>query len=308
MQFILSDLFRKTEADLGTHEFCILVLEALKNALLQYCIKADHDFVQQFMKIFDLVKGTSPRYAILIDSFYRFLEYYEIEGKNQSTEELIKEIERIKISYKLETKKLIDIAQSIDIEGKNILIHDHSHSVQRTLEFFAQKHKKFQIIIAEQDMEKTEDNIVFFHKLGVPYKVVPSYMLSHIDETIDMVFAGGVTFQADHQFVMDPGSKSIISHFFLEKKPVYVFLTTSKFSLWPIAGRQSTIYSKQHRRKHHILQEIEFERLKFSHDRVPLNLISHVVTEKGIYEPKELVEMFDDMFKKRAEKQEKYKK
>lgn len=306
MKNIISDLFRDTENELGTHQFCILVLESLKNALLQYHIKSGDKFVDQFIKIFDLIKNTNPKYAILIDSFYKFLEYYEEKGKNKSVDDLIKEIERIKVSYKLESKLLVDVAKDIDIEGKNILVYDYSNSVHRVLKSFVKNNKKFQIIIAEQGLEKTEDNIVFFHKLGLPYKVVPFYMLPHIGNTIDMVFTGAVTFQSDYQFVMDPGSKAIISHFYLEKKPVYVFLTTSNFSLWPINKKEYNFYSNKHKRKRYGLDEIEFERVKFSHDRIPIDLISYVVTDKCIYTPKHLRKFFKQIFKKRLESDKKY--
>lgn len=301
MQSILSDLFRKIESDIGTQEFCSLVLNALKSALKQYKFHSTDDFVKHLLQVFDLIKSTKPRYAILLDSFYRFLKYYEKQKDPQSILKLIDEIERIKIAYMLEAKQMVDVVGAdVDVKDKNILIYDHSHSVQHILEFFVKKHKKFNVIIAEQDIEKTEDNISFCHRLGIPYKVVPSYMLSQMDQAIDMLFFGAVTFQEGYQFVMDPGSKSIISHFHLEKKPAYVFLTTSKFSLWEISDKKQTVYSVKNKRHHHCEHSIEFERIKFSHDRVPLDLISFVGTEKGIHNTAEFTDMFDEMFQRRA--------
>ena len=301
MNTILSDLFRKIEADIGTHEFCVLVLEALKNALKQYKFKSNNDFIQHLLQVFELIKTTQPRYAILLDSFYKFLKFYEKQKGPKSIKALIDELERIKISYKLEGHQMIDSAgQNIDTKNKNILIYDHSHSVQHVLEFFMKKHGSFNVIIAEQDLNKTEDNILFCHNLGIPYRVVPSYMLAQIDEIIDMVFFGAVTFQEGYKFVMDPGAKSIISHFKLEEKPIYVFMTTSKFSLWNVSGAKQTIYSVRNKRRHHCEHAIEFERIKFSHDRVPLELIDHICTEKGMYSPAGLQNMFDAMFRRRA--------
>lgn len=299
MEEVLSDLFRKIEADLGTHEFCILVLDALKNALSQNKIKTKEKLFEQVMELLKMIKATKPRYAILVTSFYRFFEFYEKEKDTRTVKELIEEIERIKVSYRLEAKQMVEAAQKIDVAKKTILVYTHSQSVQRVLQAFRASHTPFEAVVVEQDMEKTEDNIEFCHREGIPYKVVPSYMLSHVDHSIDMVFAGAVTFQEDDQFVMDPGSKSVISHFFLEKKPVYVFLSTSKLTLWPIAGNQPTIHTTQHRKKHRTLEAIEFERLKFSHDRVPLSLVSHIVTEKGIYTPQEFKKEFNILFEHR---------
>ena len=66
------------------------------------------------------------------------------------------------------------------------------------------------------------------------------------------------------------------------------------------------VYAKPKMSRHHALTDIEYERLKFSHDRVSIDLIDHVVTEKGAYKPEKLKEVFKDMFKKRAKKRERY--
>jgi len=306
MQNTLSKLFRGIEAELGTHGFCILALDALEDALSQYRIKNKEEFIHQLIDLIKLLKQTKPQYAILLDSFYKILDLAENSPSDSPVENLVKPIKQIRVDYQMEKLKLIQASQPIDVENKVILIHDHSHSVQSILSAMKEHGKKFTVVVAEQDLEKTEDNIKFLHESGIPYKVVPAHMLSHVDESIDMVFLGAVTLQENMNFVMDPGSKSIISHFFLEKKPIYVFLTTSKFSLWPLKKKVSEIYAKPHRRRHHTLKEIEFERLKFSHDRVSVDIVNHVITEKGIYSPEEVKKMFSAMFKKRATQRQKY--
>ncbi|MBU0728009.1 hypothetical protein KKA95_04970 [Patescibacteria group bacterium] len=306
MQTVLSKLFRDIESDLGTHGFCIIVLDALKDALFQYKIETKDEFEHQLMLLFQLLQSTKPRYAILLDSFYKILDENEIASPEIPIDRLIMKIDRIGVAYQLEKLQLTQVAQSIDVEGKTILIHDHSHSIHGALTLMHQQNKKFTVIVAEQDIEKTEDNIAFLHSQGIEYKVIPAHMLSHIDKTIDMVFCGAVTFQENYNFVMDPGTKAIVSHFHLEKKPVYTFITTSKFTLWPLTKQSHEVYTKPHRSRHHSLVDVEFERLKFSHDRVSVDLIDYVVTEHGIYKPKELKKIFDDMFKKREGKRKKY--
>ena len=108
MQSILSDLFRKIESDIGTQEFCSLVLEALKSALRQYQFKSDLDFMSHLLEVFEMIKSTKPRYAILLDSFYKFLRFYEAQKKPQSIDVLIDEIDRIQVSYKLEERQMVD--------------------------------------------------------------------------------------------------------------------------------------------------------------------------------------------------------
>ena len=305
MQATLSELFRAIESEQGTHSFCVLVLEALHTALSQYKIKTRRAFRTQLMSLFTLVRETKPRYAILIESFYRILEVYD-KQKRTSVPALLDEIERVKVSYLLEMKQLVQVSDKIKVEGKSILIHDHSHSVQNVLRAMREHKKPFQVIVAEQDPQKTHDNIAFLHAHDIQFKVVPAYMLSHIDKAVDMVFCGAVTFQQNRHLVMDPGSRSIISHFHLEKKPIYVFLSTSKFSLWQSTKGMADIDVKVHKRRHPRQMEIEFERLKFSHDRVAVDLVSNIVTEQGIYKPQGVVRVFNEKFKKRQRLVKKY--
>jgi len=100
-------------------------------------------------------------------------------------------------------------------------------------------------------------------------------------------------------FVMDTGTDSLISQFHLKGVPIYVFLSTSKFSLWKSEKRTETeVYKHVHRRKHH-LKSLDFERIKFSHDRVALKLIDKVITEEGIHTPAQIEKIYNKKLEKR---------
>lgn len=291
----LSALFRTIEADLGTHGFCILVLESFLNALSQCRVRDKEELLKQMAEIMDLIQNVKPKYAILIDSFYKILT----QAQEQSLKEIKKNIRQIKHYYQEEMKLLVQAANAIDANGKNILIFDHSHSVHNVLRYLHEKGQNFTILLAEQDHNKTEDNILFLSQENIPFKVVPAYMISHLEEGIDMAFFGGVTFQKGEQLVMDPGSKSMISELKIEHKPIYVFLTTSKFSLWKVKDFQKEIHVKSDMKLHHGAGKIQFERVKFSHDRVSVDLIDHIVTEKGLFTPTELQHEFHRLMEQR---------
>lgn len=296
----LSALFRSIEMDLGTHAFCILVLEAFLTAICQYKIKNKEQLLQQFNEIFDLIENVKPKYAILIDSFYKIFR----QAGDQTIEEISKNIEEIKAYYQGEMDLLINVAHQLNVQNKNILIYDHSHSVQNVLKYFKKRGDQFTVLVAEQDAEKTEDNIAFLCEAQIPFKVVPAYMISHLEETIDMSFFGAVTFQEGCQFVMDPGCKSMISELKLEEKPIYVFLTTSKFSLWEVKDYQKEIHVKSQALNPKTSHQVEFERIKFSHDRVPAKLIDWVVTEKAIYTPEQVSQEFKTLREQREKDKE----
>lgn len=306
MQTTLSKLFREIEAELGTHEFSIVALDALKTALLQYKIKTVKELEHQLLLIFKILKETKPRYAVLLDSFYKILDECKLSDVNSTIEDVITKIDRIIVEYNLQKLQLVQSSDQINLNGKSVLIHDHSHSVQSVLASMKSKGVEFEVVVAEQSIEKTHDNIEFLHSHGIKYKVVPAHMLSHLEESIDVLFCGAVTFQDNFNFVMDPGSKAIISHFHYEQKPIYVFITTSKFTLWPLTKESHEVYAKPTIDRHYSLPEIEYERIKFSHDRVPIELINYVVTEEGIHSQQEVKDIFEDMFKKRNSKRKVY--
>lgn len=287
----LSALFRNIEMDLGTHGFCILVLDAFLEAICQYKIRDKKKLFEQFNEIFKLIENVKPRYAILIDSFYKIFR----QASDQTFEQITNNIREIKAYYEGEMDMLIAVSDKIDVQNKNILIYDHSHSVQNILRHFKQKKQKFTVLLAEQDAEKTEDNIAFLCGAGIPFKLVPAYMISHLEETIDMAFFGAVTFQEGGQFVMDPGSKSMISELKIEEKPVYVFLTTSKFSLWEVKDYQKEIHVKSQALNPKTSNKVEFERIKFSHDRVSAKLVDYVVTENAIFDQDGIMKKYSDL-------------
>jgi len=300
MHNILSNLFREIESDIGTNEFFMLAVESLDESILQYKFKGKKEFIHHLESILGLLKTTKPKYAILIDAFCKILKFAKGADETNFIETLSKEIANISAGYQIDRLKMIQVAQEIKTNNKNILIYGHSHSVHSILKKMKDDGRKISIIVAEQDLGKTADNIAFLHKENIDYKVVPAYMISHIEESIDMIFFGAVTMQSDGNFVMDPGSKSIISELYLEKKPVYVFLTTSKFSLWSTSESSKSVYAKPHKRRHHALTHIEYERLKFSHDRIPTDLFTSIITEYGVLSPKETKDLFDRLLLKRG--------
>lgn len=306
MQKILSKLFREIESDLGTHKFAMMVLDALRDALVQYKSLPSQRLKTQLLQIFMMLQKTKPRYAMLLNSFYKVLEACEGKSSKNRIEQISLVLSRINTSYQLEKLQMVQNTGGLNLDGKNILIHDHSHSVHSFLTALKQQGQEFSVIVAGQDLEKTEDNILFLHNHGIDHKVVPAHMLSHVEKVVDIVFCGATTMQENYHFVMDPGSKAVISHFRLEKKPIYAFLTTSKFSLWPLTDKSQESFYKTQKKKHHIQKEIEFSLLKFSHDRVPVDLVDYIVTEKGMYKPAEVKDMFDQMFKERKKMRKKY--
>lgn len=309
----LSSLFREVEIEVGSTELSLWAIQSLREAVQSFSAQNFHDFFKQLHKLCERINTTEPKFATIIDGFEEVLKMaYDQEIHHPETnypfnkKSFLKCLDRIIRDKKNEQTDLIRHALNLDVTNKGVLVFDHSRTVQAALKTLWQKGQKFTVIVAEQDPEKTNSLIETLSETQIPFKVVPSYMVSHLSDNIDMVFLGGVTLKNTMDFVMDTGSSAIVSQFHLLEKPIYTFISTKKFSLW-MSKKRHEIYQHSDQRKHHS-KPISFERIKFSHDRVPIKLFSKIITEKGIFTPKQIEDLFLKQFKQRKEHHEKFQK
>ncbi|HCW32331.1 MAG: hypothetical protein UT55_C0016G0002 [Candidatus Peregrinibacteria bacterium GW2011_GWE2_39_6] len=300
----LAQLFREIEIDLGATELSFMAITAFKQAVTDLKGQNLHAFFEQLLSLKQNIEVTKPKFAIIIDAFYEILELaYDEEIHHPESnfplkkQKFIQKLDKMLLGKKQEGKQLLEYGAQMEIEGKEILVHDNSHTVQNVLARLKQDGKHFRVLVAEQDPDKTGAVIEFLHRKKIPFRVVPAYMITHLEDHIDMFFLGGVTLKSTMNFVMDPGTNGLAAQMHILKKPIYVFMATSKFSLWK-ANTQTEIH-KHVMRQTHPCMSIDFERIKFSHDRVPLNLATKIITEEGIFTPKQLELLYKNKFKKR---------
>ncbi|MEZ4087651.1 MAG: hypothetical protein R3B71_04975 [Candidatus Gracilibacteria bacterium] len=300
-------VLKEIEGDIGTKDLNLLILNALIDALKSCKIKTVETLKEQMEEIIHIFNSTEPKYAIILYDLYNIAgEMQKICGKDGHKhdfsayrQKIIAFINKlIRKAYK-DKVHLTQFAERIKANKKTILIHDHSHTVQDVLRHLKRKGQKFRVIVAEQDPEKTFHNIEMLTRNKIPFQTVPAHMLSNIEDDIDMCFFGAVTFKSTFDFVVDTGTNAIISEFHLQKKPIYFFITTNKFALWKARKKKAVIghiYTKQHPFK-----KIQFERYKFSHDRVPLSAIDFTVTDEGIFNAYELKKLYQEKAARQAD-------
>ncbi len=309
----LSELFREIEVDIGTTNLSLLVLESFADAVRGLKGQNHHSFYEALIELTDFISNTEPRFAIIIDSFYEILRLAHDEEMHHLAEnfplkkrKFLKKLRDLIRAERNEEAEIVKHALEINVEGKEILIHDNSRTIHRVLNALKRAGKHFRVIVAEQDPDKTGPIIEALHKKRIPFRVVPAYMIAHVEDHIDMVFLSGLTLKSTMNFVMDPGTNGLVSQFHLMKKPVYLFMATSKFSMWK-AKKKVGVYSQTHTRRHYC-KPIDFERIKFSHDRVPVKLMKKIVTEQGMFTPKKIEKFFKKKLAERLELDKKFKK
>ena len=278
----LSKLLRELEADTGTSSTCNTVLVTLQKAMDRLQVSDGEAFYAELCKLTQILSETKPQFGILKYYFKKLkADCHRVKEDEDWREKVHQALADLHENARSQRERLLQNATSIEVKNKTILIHDHSHTVHDVLIAFKRAHKKFNVIIAEQDVEKTNQNIEVLHAAEIPFQVIPDYMLSHIQANVDMVFFGGLTLKDSMNFVMDPGTYGVISQFQTMKIPVYMFMNTAKFSLWKSKPR-GEIFFHAHKRSHHA-KAIEYDRIKYSHDRVPANLFHKIIMLFFVY-------------------------
>lgn len=297
---------RQIERDIGTKELNILMLQALRDALVSCKLPTVESLRSQMAELIHTFNNTEPRFAVVIYSMYHVYEEIcrLIDEKEDHhplvsyRKDLVNIINRLIERLEKDTEQILRNVEKIKVDDKTILIHDHSRTVQSVLAHLKKKGRTFRVLVAEQDMEKTLSNIEFLSSAKIPFQVVPAHMLSNAEDEVDMCFFGALTLKNTYDFVVDTGTNAIISEFHLQHVPIYFFLSSAKFSLWK-SKKKEKIARHIHTRKHPS-KKIHFERFKFSHDRVPLVTVDYTVTEEGIFDAHGLKKLYQGKFEAQA--------
>lgn len=301
----VSKLFLDIERQGGTTHLNEAVLDSLSNAIHDFKERDEEDFLTQFRALLEQVKNTEPRIALVIDHLYHILETLQEcrkiahpHGHIYWEKQILKTIAESRKHNTEEHDKICDYGVKQIMKGDVILIHSRSGTVLDVLRAAKNAGKDFSVVIAEQESDKTCTLIEDLHRARIPFRVVPEYMLSHVEQEITKVFIGAITLNNAFHLVADAGTAAVVSEFNLKKKPVFAFLSTRKFSLWK--SRVSHHTYKASTRKTHDYRPIEYERLKFSHDRVDLDLCTYLVTEQGLLENAETKKLYHKRYGERA--------
>lgn len=309
----LSKIFLQIEADLGATELAGFVMETLHEALGACKVNDVDGMFKQFKKLVIDIKNTQPRISLVIYYFYEVWEELQIQkekGTINTVEEFNEVVKSTIIRMRVENDEDFEsiIANGAELinDGDNILVHSHSGTIRRIIAKAQYLKKKFHVILAEQEAEKTIDMIEYFSSKNIKFTVVPEYMLSHILEDVTKVFFGATTLNYEQNFICDAGSYSVLAEFHEVQIPTYMFLSTKKFSLWQSEVHHHTYKTKQKKIITKTAQVVNYERIKFTHDRLPAKLFNYIVTENGVFDPAAIQEIYTKNYKEREEIRTKY--
>ena len=110
----------------------------------------------------------------------------------------------------------------------------------------------------------------------IKYEVIPEYDLVHYFDNITKLFIGTQALTNDNYLICDPGTSNIVSECHIHNIPIVLFLKTLKFSHYPASDQniRKNSYKDEH-------DGVEYSFSIHSNDIIKLELINHIITEKG---------------------------
>jgi translation initiation factor eIF-2B subunit alpha len=274
-------LFREALDVYGPTLTSRLVLENLITALQKLRCSREN-LESEIRGLIDTIKESEPRVVMLNNLIT--LCGQEVNAKvdfQKGTVDELKDAGIAAIEHQLEhlsssLKDLVNKGVTRVENGDFIVIHSVSTPVAQIISEAKRQDRDFKILTLEQDFNVTKVIMKFLKNRQIDHMVIPEYGLSHFMARATKLFLGAVAVTADNKVVCAAGSSGIVNTAHVHKLPIYLFLQSLKFSDTQSADQNI------HRKHEQVTRDgIEYEQITHSHDLVDLNLVDHIVIEKG---------------------------
>ncbi len=244
----------------------------------------------EILHLYELCMACRPRMANLLSDI-QVLLLHLLDNPESTAAELRRVLLELLASKRRRAGESVEHALELFTPDSGLLIHSYSSVLNALLKKCAESGNPPKIYLAAQNKKKTDRLIEFLHKIDLGFRLVPEFSVSQIIKNIDVALFGALTLNAHGQLIMGPGSASLIAQLDTYKVPNYALVTTNKFSYWE--EELETAFKESRSEK--LSKEIQYKKHVFSHDIVPLNLVSGVVTEEGTLTPDQATARFKEL-------------
>jgi len=292
-QHTIDKLFRDLSRVYSTSATSIIGLDSIK-AAIEELVCNDSDLATEIRKLSDAVKNTQPR-MFPLDNLMLILDK-EIQTLNDEKQLTKGSIDKILNTFRIRIKS--DLDALVD-HGAGWIKNDDFiviHSIEENIEHLIPEAKKrgvnFKILVLKQDIVTTGKILNILNNNQIKYEVIPEYDLVHYFDKITKLFIGTQALTNDNYLICDPGTSNVVSECHIHNIPIVLFLKTLKLSHYPVID--------QNIRKNSFQDEhdgVEYSFSIHSNDIIKLELISHIITEKGEITKDQIPTILDQIVK-----------
>ena len=189
-------------------------------------------------------------------------------------------VDKILMMFKVRLESDLDALVANGIEwinnGDFIVIHSIEENIEHLIPEAKKKGVDFKILVLKQDIITTGKILKILNNNQIRYDVIPEFDLVHYFDKITKLFIGTQALTNDNHLICDPGTSNIISECHIHNIPIVLFLKTLKLSHYPVSDQN--ILKNSYKDEY---DGIEYSFSIHSNDIIKLELIDHIITEKG---------------------------
>ena len=276
-QHTIDKLFRDLSRVYSTSATSMIGLASIKTAI-EELVCNDNDLATEIRKLSDAVKNTQPR-MFPLDNLMLILDK-EIQTLNDEKQLSKGSIDKILNTFRIRMKSDLDALVDHGVEWiKNddfIVIHSIEENIEHLIPEAKKRGINFKILVLKQDIVTTGKILNILNNNQIKYEVIPEYDLVHYFDKITKLFIGTQALTNDNYLICDPGTSNVVSECHIHNIPIVLFLKTLKLSHYPATD--------QNIRKNSFQDEhdgVEYSFSIHSNDIIKLELMNHIITEKG---------------------------
>ena len=290
-QHTIDKLFRDLIRVYSTSATSMIGLDSIQTAIEELVCKED-DLGGAIMMLSDIVKNTQPRMfpldnlMLILDKEIKPL----IENKQLDKESVYTILDTFRSRLESDLEALVQSGVEWIQDGDYIVIHSIEENIEHLIPEAKKRGIDFKILVLKQDIVTTGKILNILNDNKIDFEVIPEYDLVHYFDKITKLFIGTQALTNDNFLICDPGTSNIISECHIHKIPIILFLKTLKFSHYPAADQniRKNSFQDEH-------EGVEYSVSIHSNDIIKLELINHIITEKGEISKDEITVLREQM-------------
>lgn len=264
----------------GSDGIVLYVLGALQRTLREYRGDARAPALRdQLLGVYEAMLGCRPRMANVLRDL-RAAIVYLCDHPDADRDQLSAFFEERK-SEKLRIRAAcVSAAVSLLADASVVLLHALSETIRDTLLELAHLPRRPQLVVAEQEPEKTARLVRTLSECGFERNLVSEYSIAHAVRAETLLLLPALTLSAESIVSAAPGSIGLAGHVQRAGGVVWAVLSTNKFSYWEDESAAAFRIEKYVMRG-----GVSVRKDVYSHDPLPLDALTGLITERGRLTP-----------------------
>jgi translation initiation factor 2B subunit (eIF-2B alpha/beta/delta family) len=290
-QKTIDKLFRDLIRVYSTSATSMIGLDSIQTAIRELECE-DINLGNEIMKLSDVVKNTKPRMfpldnlMLILDKKIKPL----IENKQLTKDSVSTMLDTFRSRLESDLEALVKSGVECIQDGDFIAIHSIEENIEHLIPEEKKKGVQFKILVLKQDIATTGEILNILNDNQIDFEVIPEFDLVHYFDKITKLIIGTQALTNDNFLICDPGTSNIVSECHIHKIPIILFLKTLKFSHYPAANQniRKNSFQDEH-------EGVEYSFSIHSNDIIKLELINHIITEKGEVSKDEIMVLREQM-------------